>query len=163
MFGHGKYGNANGIPTFCGFPILALIGMTALSPTERNPSFRNHRIRWSPRNGQAWEAPPSLKYHVMNPTESMVHRSEARALIYGELQVTSRYRSGTPHGIGPVAQKTSRSGNFEFCQLLLVCLGMGNMAMPTASPPSMSFCHVPIPQTGEEDATNTPNNGQPTP
>ena len=75
----------------------------------------------------------------MNPMESTVHRSEARASIYGELQVTSRYHSGTPGGLGPGAQKTSRSGNFEFCQLLLVCLGMGNMAMPTTSPPFMAF------------------------
>ena len=59
--------------------------------------------------------------------------------IYGELQVTSRYRSMTPSGLGPDAQKTSRSSNFEFCQLLLVCLGMGNMAMPTARPPSVDF------------------------
>ena len=49
------------------------------------------------------------------------------------VEVTSRYHSGTPGGLGPGAQKTSQSGNFEFCQLLLVCLGMGNMAMPTAS------------------------------
>ena len=83
--------------------------------------------------------PPKLKSHVMNPTESTVHRSEARASIYGKLQVTSRYRLGTPGGLGPDAQKTSRSGNFEFYELLLVCLGMGNMAMPTASPPSVAF------------------------
>ena len=75
----------------------------------------------------------------MNPTESTIRRSEARASIYGELQVTSKYRLGTPGGLGPGAQKTSRSGNFEFCQLLLVCLGMGNMAMPTASPPDVAF------------------------
>ena len=31
MFGHGKYGNANHIPTIHGFPALALIGVTALS------------------------------------------------------------------------------------------------------------------------------------
>ena len=75
----------------------------------------------------------------MNPTESTVLRSEARASFYGELQVTSRYGSGTPGGLGPDAQKTSRSGNFEFCQLLLVCLGMGNMAMPTVPPPYVAF------------------------
>ena len=69
----------------------------------------------------------------------MVRRSEARASIYGELQVTSIYRSGTPSGLGPGAQKTSKSGNFEIFHLLLVCLGMGNMAMPAASPPSMDF------------------------
>ena len=69
----------------------------------------------------------------------MVHRLEARASIYGELQVTSRYRLGTPGGLGPGAQKTSQSGNFEFCQLLLVCLGMGNMEMPTTSPPFVDF------------------------
>ena len=110
-----------------------------VSPTERNPSSRNNHRRRSPGNGQEGEAPPYLKSHVMNPTESTVHRSEARALIYGELQVTSRYRSGTPGGLGPGVQKTSRSGNFEFCQLLLVCLGIGNMATPTASPPSVAF------------------------
>ena len=120
-------------------PALDLIGVTALSPTKRNPSFRNHH-RWrSPGNGQEGDPPPKLKYHVMNLTKSTVCRSEARASIYGELQVTSRYRSGTPSGLGPGAQKTSRSGNFEFCQLLLVCLGMGNMAMPTAPPPSVAF------------------------
>ena len=31
MFGHGKYGNANHIPTIRGFPALALVGVTALS------------------------------------------------------------------------------------------------------------------------------------
>ena len=75
----------------------------------------------------------------MNPTESMVRRSEARASIYGELQVTSRYRSGTLGGLVPGVQKNSWSHNFEFRQLLLVCLGMGNMEMPTASPPSVAF------------------------
>ena len=85
------------------------------------------------------ESPPQLKSHVTNPTESTVRLSEALASIYGELQVTSRYRSGTPGGLGPGAKKTSRSGNFEFCQLLIVCLGMGNMAMPKASLPSMDF------------------------
>ena len=66
-------------------------------------------------NGQEGEAPPKLKSCVANPTESMFRRSEARASIYGELQVTSRYRSGTLGGLGPAAQKTSWSGNFEFC------------------------------------------------
>ena len=75
----------------------------------------------------------------MNPTESMVLRSEAEESIYGELQVTSRYRSGTLGGLVPDAQKTSQSHNFEFLQLLLTCLGMENMAMPTASPPSVAF------------------------
>ena len=75
----------------------------------------------------------------MNPTESTVRRLEARALIYGELQVTSRYRLGTPGGLVLDAQKTSRSHNFEFHQLLLVCLGMGNMTLPTAPPPSVAF------------------------
>ena len=59
--------------------------------------------------------------------------------IYGELQVTSRYRLGTPGGLGPSGKKTSQSGNFEFCQLLLACLGMGNMASPTVSPPFVAF------------------------
>ena len=59
VFGHGKYVNANRIATIRGFPALALVGMTALSPTERNPSSRNDR-RWrSPGNGQEGEAPPS--------------------------------------------------------------------------------------------------------
>ena len=31
VFGHGKYGNANCIPTIRGFPALALVGVTALS------------------------------------------------------------------------------------------------------------------------------------
>ena len=75
----------------------------------------------------------------MNPTESTVCQSEARASIYGELQVTSRYHSGTPGGLGPDAQKTSRSGNFEFYQLLLVCFGMVNMETPTANPPFVDF------------------------
>ena len=69
----------------------------------------------------------------------MVHRSEARASIYGELQVTSRYRLGTPGGLGPDAQKTLWSRNFVFRQLLLACLGMENMATPIASPLSMAF------------------------
>ena len=58
VFGHGKYGNANRIPTIHGFLALALVGMTTLSPTERNPSFRNHRRRRSPGNGQEGKAPP---------------------------------------------------------------------------------------------------------
>ena len=33
VFGHGKYGNANRTPTIRGFPALALVGVTALSPT----------------------------------------------------------------------------------------------------------------------------------
>ena len=32
MFGHGKYGNANCIPTFYGFPSLALIGVKCIVP-----------------------------------------------------------------------------------------------------------------------------------
>ena len=139
MFGHGKYGNANRIPIIRGFPSLDLVGMTALSPTERNPSFRNHHRRRSSGNGQEGGGPPKLKSHVTNPTELMIHRSKARASIYGTLQVTSRYRLGTLGGLGPDAQKTSRSGNFEFCQLLLAYLGMGNMAMPTTSPSSVAF------------------------
>ena len=100
----------------------------------------NKCLRWrASGNGKEGEAPPQLKSHVMNPTESTIRRSEARASIYGELQVTSRYRSRTPGGLGPGAQKTSRSGNFEFYQLLLVCLGMGNMETPTTSPLSMAF------------------------
>ena len=58
MSGHGKYGNTNLIPTICGFPSLALVGVTALSPIELNPSFKNHCIQWSSGNGQAIEAPP---------------------------------------------------------------------------------------------------------
>ena len=58
MFGHGKYGNANRTTTIHGFPALALVGVTALSPTKWNPSFRNHRRRRSPSNGQEGEAPP---------------------------------------------------------------------------------------------------------
>ena len=34
VFGHGKYGNANNIPTIRGFPSLSLVGVTALSPIE---------------------------------------------------------------------------------------------------------------------------------
>ena len=34
VFWHGKYGNANHIPTIRGFPALALVGVTTLSPTE---------------------------------------------------------------------------------------------------------------------------------
>ena len=45
VFGHGKYGNANRIPTIHGFPSLSLIFFIALSPTEQNPSFRKHRRR----------------------------------------------------------------------------------------------------------------------
>ena len=140
MFGHGKYGNANRIPTIRGFPALALVGVTTLSPIEKNHCFKNHRKRRSPGNGQEGDPlPPQLKSHVTNPMKLMVHQSEARASICGKLQVTSRYRLGTPGGLVPGAQKTSQSGNFEFCQLLLVCLGMGNMAMPITSPPSMAF------------------------
>ena len=69
----------------------------------------------------------------------MVHRSAARAFIYGELQVTSKYRSETPVGLEPGSQKTSRSHNFEFRQLLLACLGMENMATPTTSPLFVDF------------------------
>ena len=75
----------------------------------------------------------------MNPTESTVHRSEARALIYGELHVTSRYHSGTLGGLVPSAQKMPGSHNFEFRQILLVCLGMGNMGTPIIAPPCMVF------------------------
>ena len=53
VFGHGKYGNTNHIPTIHGFPTLALVGVTALSPSEWNPSFRNHHRRRSPGNGHA--------------------------------------------------------------------------------------------------------------
>ena len=63
------------------------------------------------------------------------------------LNVFSNYRFdgnilvlGTPGGLGSSAQKTSWSSNFEFFQLLLVCLGMGNMAMPTTSPLFVDFC-----------------------
>ena len=58
VFGHGKYGNANRTATIRSFPALALVGVTALSPTERNPSSRNDRRRRSPGNGQEGEAPP---------------------------------------------------------------------------------------------------------
>ena len=139
MFGHGKYGNANRIPTIRGFLALALVGVTTFSPTERNPRFRNHHRRRSPGNGQEGEAPPWIKSHVTNPTKLTFRRSKAQASIYGKLQVTSRYHSGTLGGLGPGAKKNSRSGNFEFHQLLVACFGMGNMAMPTASPPSVAF------------------------
>ena len=45
------------IPIVSGFPILSLVGVIALSPTERNPSFRNHCRRRSLGNGQEGEAP----------------------------------------------------------------------------------------------------------
>ena len=60
-------------------------------------------------------------------------------LIYGKLQVTSRYRSGTLGGLVLGVQKTSWGRNFEFRQLLLECLGIENMATPTASPLSVAF------------------------
>ena len=58
VFGHGKYGNMNRIPPVHGFLSSALVGVTALSPTERNPSFKNHRRQRSPGNGQEGEASP---------------------------------------------------------------------------------------------------------
>ena len=86
-----------------------------------------------------WARAPWLKSHVMNPIVSVLYWSEAWASIYGELQVTSRYHSGTLDGLMPSAQKTSQSRNFEFRQLLLACLGMGNVETPTKSPPSVDF------------------------
>ena len=85
------------------------------------------------------ERPPLAKipHHESNGINSS--SIGGRASIYGELQVTSRYRSGTPGGLVLGAQKTSQSSNFEFCQLLLACLGMGNMATLIASPLSVDF------------------------
>ena len=60
-------------------------------------------------------------------------------MFYGELHVTSRYRSGTLGGHVLGAQKTSWNHNFGFRLLLLACLGMGNMENPTTSPPCESF------------------------
>ena len=60
--------------------------------------------------------------------------------VAGHLQIPL----GTLGGLVPGAQKTSLIRNFVFRQLLLACLGMGNMAMPTASPPSMAFQIWPL-------------------
>ena len=59
MFGHGKYGNTNHIPPSMDFHVWPSLAWNAFSPTEQNPSFRNHHIRWSLGNGQAGESPPS--------------------------------------------------------------------------------------------------------
>ena len=48
-------------PPFMAFLALALVGVTALSPTEQNPSSRNDR-RWrSLGNGEEGEALPLAK------------------------------------------------------------------------------------------------------
>ena len=139
MFGHGKYCNANHIPTIHGFPALALVGVTALSPTERNPSSRNDRRRRSSGNGEEGEAPPYLKSHVTNPTESTVHRSEALASIYGELQVTSRYRSGTLGGLGPAVQKNLTERQFLILSTPASVFGHGKYGNTNCIPTIRGF------------------------
>ena len=93
MFGHGKYGNANHIPIVHGFPALALVGVTAFSPTERNPSFRNHRRRRSPGNGQEGEAPPAkIPYHESNRNDGSLIGGPSIDLwkVAGHLQIPFR-------------------------------------------------------------------------
>ena len=107
--------------------------------TEQNPSLRKRCTMEPLGHANGVERPPLAKipHHESNGIDgsSIEGPSIDLWLVTPHLQILFKDTQWT----WARCTKTSRSGNFEFCQLLLVCLGMGNMAMPTASPPSMDF------------------------